>query len=128
MDAAGAAQRWVEVWTRAWPVRDVDAIASLYAEDAPYFAHPFRPQTTAREYLERVFATQASVEFRFGQPVVGDGRAAVEYWGVITDDDGSVESLAGASFLRFDEDGRVVEHRDYWTGVEGRRDAPGFGS
>ncbi|MDX6510529.1 MAG: hypothetical protein QOE36_33 [Gaiellaceae bacterium] len=129
MDAPAAARAWVDAWTRGWPARDVDAIAVRYADGAPYFSHPFREPTTARAYLEFVFGPQADVEFRFGEPVVDGNRAAVEYWCVITDVDGSVESIAGSSFLRFDEDGLVVEHRDYWTGAEGRDAAPpGFGN
>jgi hypothetical protein len=46
----------------------------------------------------------------------------VDWWGVITSTDGSVETIAGTSLLRFDEDGLVVEQRDAWAGESGRRD------
>jgi hypothetical protein len=39
---------------------------------------------------------------------------------VITSTDGSVETVAGTSLLRFDEGGRVVEQRDAWAGQAGR--------
>ena len=32
-------------------------------------------------------------------------------------------TLAGSTFLRFDADGLVVDHRDYWNEVE-RREPP----
>ena len=50
--------------------------------------------------------------------------AAVDWWGVVTSKDGSVESLAGASLLRFDAAGLVVEQRDVWALEPGRRDLP----
>jgi hypothetical protein len=51
-------------------------------------------------------------------------RAAVDWWGAIVSRDGSVETIAGASLLRFDEDGRVLEQRDVWGGHPGRRELP----
>jgi hypothetical protein len=40
----------------------------------------------------------------------------------MTATDGSVESIAGTSLLRFDENGRVVEQRDVWSTEPGRRE------
>jgi hypothetical protein len=60
--------------------------------------------------VEAVFAEQAEAECRFGEPVVAGERAAVDWWGVITAHDGSVETVAGTSLLRFDEDGLVVDY------------------
>jgi ketosteroid isomerase-like protein len=36
MDAETAARRWAETWSRAWPQRDGEAIAALYADSAVY--------------------------------------------------------------------------------------------
>ena len=49
-------------------------------------------------------------------------RAAVEWWGTWVEQ-GQRVTLAGATLLRFDTDGQVVDHRDYWNEVE-RREAP----
>jgi hypothetical protein len=110
------------VWTRAWPAADVDAIASLYADAALFYSHPFRAPQAPREYVRWAFEEQARAECRFGEPVVADGRAAVDWWAVMTATDGSVESIAGTSLLRFDENGRVVEQRDVWSAAPGRRE------
>jgi hypothetical protein len=74
--------------------------------------------------VEAVFAEQAEAECRFGEPVVAGERAAVDWWGVITAHDGSVETVAGTSLLRFDEDGLVVEQRDAWAGEPAPRELP----
>jgi ketosteroid isomerase-like protein len=126
MDVPSAAGRWKETWERAWPARDVDAIASLYSEDAVYralaFREPDRGLAGVRRYLEENFAVEEEIECWFGDPVVAGDRAAVEWWGSWVED-GRPLTLAGTTVLRFDESGRVNDHRDYWNEVE-RRDPP----
>ena len=119
MDTEQAARRWAETWAAAWPRRDVDAITALYAGDAAYRALAFRAPDTPRGYLQRVFAEESDVTCRFGEPVVSGRRAAVEWWGSWTED-GQDVTLAGVTLLRFDDDGKVVDHRDYWNQGEGR--------
>ena len=89
-----------------------------------FYSHPFRDRQAPREYVEWAFGEQAEAECRFGEPVVAGDRAAIDWWAVITSKDGSTESLAGTSLLRFDADGRVVEQRDVWALEPGRRDLP----
>ena len=124
MDTAGAAKRWADVWTRAWPTADVDAIASLYARDAVFYSHPFRERQGPEEYVEWAFAEQSEAECRFGQPLVAGNRAAVDWWGVSTSSDGSIQTIAGTSLLWFDAEGLVVEQRDAWGEADGRRELP----
>jgi hypothetical protein len=100
----------------------VEAILALYAPDALFYSHPFRARQSPREYVESVFGEQAAAECRFGDPIVAADRAAVDWWGVITAHDGSVETVAGTSLLRFDAEGLVVEQRDAWAGEAGSRE------
>ena len=99
---------WADTWARAWPAADVDAIASLYAEDAEFCSHPFRARQAPREYVTWAFRDQVDAECRFGTAIVAGDRAAVEWWAAITSADQTIEILAGTSLLRFDSDGRVV--------------------
>jgi ketosteroid isomerase-like protein len=116
------------VWERAWPVADVEAIAALYAEDAVFHSHPFRAHQAPRDYVSWAFADQATAECRFGQPVVEGERAAVDWWAVVTSKDGSIETLAGTSLLRFGPDGLVVAQRDAWASAPGRVVLPSWAS
>jgi ketosteroid isomerase-like protein len=126
VDAEAAARHWKETWERAWPTRDTDAIAALYADDATYRALAFRDPDRAlagvRRYLDENFGVEQELECWFAEPVVAGDRAAVEWWGTWVED-GRRLTLAGATFLRFDDDGKVVDHRDYWNEAE-RREPP----
>jgi hypothetical protein len=126
MDVAAASRAWVQAWQRAWPAADPEPLDAVYADDALFYSHPFRPSQSWRAYAEWAFGDQAEAECRFGEPVVCDDRAAVDWWGVITAKDGSVETVAGTSLLRFGADGRVVEQRDAWAGETGRHELPNW--
>ena len=112
------------MWSRAWVVADVEAVAALYAADALFYSHPFRAPQPPHDYVSWAFGDQAHAVCRFGAPLVDGDRAAVAWWAVLTATDGSVESIAGTSLLRFDQDGLVVEQRDVWASEPGRRDLP----
>ena len=126
MDAEAAARRWRDTWERAWPAKDVDAIVALYSDEVPYRALVFREPDLGlagvRRYLEEKFGVEEDEESRFGDPVVDGDRAAVEWWASWREE-GKDLTLAGATFLRFDDDALVVDHRDYWNEVP-RREPP----
>jgi ketosteroid isomerase-like protein len=132
-DVAAAARRWADVWARAWREHDVDAIATLYADEAVHRSAPFRDAGRGpegvREYVEWAFADEERAETWFGEPVVTGDRAAVEWWAVSeAKEPGPIVTLAGASLIRFGADGLVREQYDYWNEQEGRREPPeGFG-
>ena len=124
MTAREAARRWAAVWSQAWPTADVDAIAALYAPEAVFYSQPFRERQSPAGYVRWAFSNQAAAECRFGEPVVDGERAAVDWWAVVTATDGSQQSLAGTSLLRFDGGGLVVEQRDAWAEADGRHELP----
>jgi ketosteroid isomerase-like protein len=125
VDAAEAARAWIAGYSSAWKARDADAVASLYADDATYRSQPFREPLHGHagvvEYTRWAFSSEQDVDFWFGEPLAAGDGAAVEYWAVILEPDGGISTLAGAVVLRFAEDGRVAEHRDYWAVEQGRR-------
>jgi hypothetical protein len=124
VDVEAAARRWAQTWTRAWPAQDVDAITALYAEGAVYralaFRDPDRGAGGVRRYLERTFAEERDVKCWFGEPVASGDRAAVEWWATWVEVDRWL-TLAGTTVLRFDPNGLVVDHRDYWNDVDRRK-------
>ena len=89
-----------------------------------FYSHPFRDREAPKEYVNWAFGEQAIAECRFGEPIVEGDRAAVDWWAAITSTDGSVETIAGTSLLRFGADGRVVEQRDAWASAPGHHELP----
>jgi hypothetical protein len=126
MDVEAAARRWADVWSLAWPAKEVEAIAALYSPEALYralaFREPDRGLDGVRRYLRENFAVEDGIECRFGAPIVQGDRAAVEWWASWLENEQEL-TLAGATVLRFDADGRIVDHRDYWNDVD-RREPP----
>src|ERR1700745_2959137 len=126
MNAETAARRWAETWSRAWPQRDAEAIAALYADTAVYrstaFGEPYPGLAGVRRYLSENLPAEENIECWFGDPVVSGDRAAVEWWASWTEQ-GRELTYAGVTVLRFDDQGQVVEHGDYYNHVE-RRELP----
>ena len=117
MDTRDAAKRWAETWERGWRTQEPEAIVALYAEDAHFQSHPFRQAQAPRDYIEPTLADETSAECEFREPIVDGDRATVEWSAKTKLKDGSSETLAGVSLLRFDTDGLVVEQRDFWAAL-----------
>jgi SnoaL-like domain len=125
MDTEQAMDNWVKAWESAWPRRDVQPIAALYADSATYRALAFREPDLGLDgvigYLAENFAAESDITCRFGEPLVAGRRAAVEWWASWLEG-GALTTLAGLTLLTFDEHGKVVDHRDYWNQCPGRID------
>ena len=122
----GFARRWAEGYRAAWEAGDPDAAAALYAPDCVFRSAPFREPEPPVEYTRRVYPEARAEDVRFGEPIEDGDRAAVEWWATLVLTSGEEHAIAGCSVLRFDDDGLVVESRDYWHMEPGRR-APSSG-
>ena len=120
----GFARRWAEGYRVAWEEGDPDAAAALYAPDCVFRSAPFRQPEPPVEYTRRVYPEARADDVRFGEPIEDGDRAAVEWWATLVLTGGEQHTIAGCSVLRFDDDGLVVESRDYWHMEPGRREPP----
>jgi len=106
VDAASAAARWADTWSRAWPERDAEAIAALYSDAVVYRSPAFREPDLGldgvRRYLGKEFAAERDIQCCFGSPIGSGDRAAVEWWASWTEQ-GQQFTFAGVTVLRFDE-------------------------
>jgi hypothetical protein len=119
-----AARRWADEYRAAWLTGDGEAAAALYAEDCVFRSHPFRELENARAYMRRVVPEAEAPEVWFGEPVEQDETAAIEYWALLVEPDGTESTLAGLHRVRFGPDGLVAEARDYWHFEPGHRRPP----
>lgn len=107
-------KRWADGYKRAWEADDPNAAAALYRADCVFRSAPFREPEPPIEYTRREYPEARAEEVRFGEPVEEGDRAAVEWWATLVSLDGTEQTLAGCSVLRFDDEGLVAEARDYW--------------
>jgi SnoaL-like domain len=126
VDVEAAARTWADAWRRAWPAKDPDPLAAVYAERAVFRSQPFREPHVGRtgvlDYARWAFADQEGFGgCWFGEPVVSGDRATVEYWAIVVEK-GQEVTIAGVALLRFDSDGRVCAQRDYWSLEPGGRE------
>ena len=115
MDTREAAERWRRTWARGWHGHEAGPILDLYAEGAFFQSHPFREPQQPRDYIVPTLEAESWADCQFLEPIVDGDRAVVEWRAETRLKDGSGEKLAGLSLLRFDENGLVVEQRDFWA-------------
>jgi hypothetical protein len=120
VDAEAAARGWIDAWTSSWHAKDADLLAPVYTDETIFRSHPFRDPQAPLEYARWAYEEEeGQPEVWMGDPLVAGDRAAIEWWAVVVEN-GEEVSLAGTSWLRFGEDGRVIDQHDYWGTTPGR--------
>jgi steroid delta-isomerase len=101
----------------------VASIADLYAPQA-YFRDPFNEVQgvdAIRAIFERMFGHLDDCRFHVTDTVVG-ARGALLVWDfefrIRRHRPDVRQTIHGSSHLRFDAEGRVIYHRDYWDAAE----------
>jgi hypothetical protein len=74
--------------------------------------------------MRRVVPEAEAPEVWFGEPVEHADVAAVEYWALLVEPDGTESTIAGIHRMRFGDDGLVAEARDCWVVEPGHRRPP----
>lgn len=127
METIEAARRWATTWARVWPLKDADAIVELQASEGDHWASMFRQlkgRAGLRAYLDECFSEETQpAETWFGEPIVAEHTASVEYWTVIYVDDQPM-TISGCTVLSFDDSGLVQTARDYSDVKAGRHMRP----
>ncbi|WP_227817840.1 nuclear transport factor 2 family protein [Nitrogeniibacter aestuarii] len=97
----------------------LSSITALYAADAR-FKDPFN-DVVGVAHIERIFEHMfvqvESPHFEVTR-CFDDGDAGVLLWTMHWGEAGSGGCIEGASRVSFDDNGKVVDHRDYWDPAE----------
>ncbi|WP_336206893.1 nuclear transport factor 2 family protein [Nonomuraea sp. LPB2021202275-12-8] len=124
MDTRTAAQRFADTWQHGWTHHDVDAITTLYSDDAVHTSMPFRPPHQGKQaiadYIHWSFSGESTPHVTFTTPLVDGDQAAIEFRVHTTENDQPV-TIAGCVFARFNRDGLAVQTRDYWHTNQGHQ-------
>jgi ketosteroid isomerase-like protein len=123
---------WVEAYRTAWEAGDADGVLELFTEDASYRSNPMRDPHQGhegiRKYWQTATGTQEQTKVQMGAPISQGDHTAVEWWTTMIDD-GEPVTLPGCLVLRFADDGRCVELREYWNiEMATHQPPPGWGS
>jgi predicted SnoaL-like aldol condensation-catalyzing enzyme len=97
----------------------VDALAALYAADAT-FRDPFndvRGRAAVARIFSHMFEQVGAPRFEV-HSAMSEGDAAWLDWTMHFTMRGQALQIVGATRLRFDDAGCVVEHRDYWDAAQ----------
>jgi uncharacterized protein (TIGR02246 family) len=117
MDAAGVTA-WMQSYREAWNTNDPDDVRALFTEDAVYAIDPFRVPWHGRDEIARRWTAgiSQSVDLTY-QVLATDGDLAVVHWHVITQNVGDPVRVEydGILVLRFANDGRCREHREWFA-------------
>lgn len=97
----------------------VDGLAMLYADDA-HFRDPFndvRGRVAVARIFSHMFEQVEAPRFEV-HSAMGEGDAAWLEWTMHFVMRGRAQTIVGATRLRFDAQGLIVEHRDYWDAAQ----------
>ena len=104
-------------------LESVEDLAGYYAEDA-YFKDPFnevRGRAAILRIFTHMFSQVSEPRFAIVERVVDEHGAMLVWefyyraklWGR-----GATQVMRGASHLKFNSEGKVIWHRDYWDAAE----------
>ena len=111
---------WLDKYVRAWQSYDPQQIGERFTEDASYYPGPFEPPIRGRDAVVSAWLENpdppGSFEARY-EPVAVEGDVAAAsgrtiYFG---EDRSAIKAeYSNAFLLRFDENGRCAEYREWY--------------
>lgn len=113
--------RVIDVFERLAPER-LDRLAALYAPEAT-FRDPFqavRGVAAIRAVFEHMFRTVGAPRFVVRE-ALAEGDGCFLTWDFLFEAPRlgpGTQTIHGGSHLRFDAEGRIAMHRDYWDAAE----------
>ena len=109
---------WLDAYFGAWVSNHPDDVAVLFAEDAVYAVDPFADPWHGRDEIVRRWTSgvQTEVEYEF-EPLAVVGNTGLAHWRLRARNRGAAarKEWDGILLLRFDDDGRCVEHREWYA-------------
>lgn len=111
---------WLDAYVAAWKSYDPRAIGDLFSEDAAYHYSPFREPVRGRAAIVASWLEDQDAPGTYDghyEPVAVDGDSAVATgWSRYFEADGVTfkTEWANAFILRFGEDGRCREYREWY--------------
>jgi hypothetical protein len=118
---------WGEEYAAAWNTHDVEALVAMFAPACRYTDVPYRMTWEGHDGLRKLF--EVNMAFHPDYRLVrrggfhDDQHYALE-WTISGTVSGQEVSYPGVSVGAFDDQGLIVENRDYWN----PKDIPSLGA
>ncbi len=98
---------------------NLELLSSIYSEDICFVdpAHELRGLTRLKEYFANLYSNISSIKFQFHNHLRLGDEGYVQWQMIFSHPrlkGGESINVAGASYLRFNDSGRVYFHRDYF--------------
>ena len=106
-------------WYRTLTPESVKLAVNFYHPEA-HFKDPFNEVTGVAEIMhifDHMFVTTQNPRFSI-HDIIQENQQAFVSWTFEFELKGAKYSILGASHLKFDARGLVIEHRDYWDAAE----------
>ncbi len=111
---------WLDAYVRVWKTYDPRAIGDLFAEDAVYSYTPYDAPIQGREAIVAAWLRDrdapGTYDARYEPIAIEDNLAVVNGRSRYTDEDGATPrtEFDNIFVLRFDDDGRCTEYREWY--------------
>ncbi len=109
----------ITIWYETLSIDTLPDIQNFYAPKAK-FKDPFNEVTgidSIQKIFVHMFETTENPKFVFFDRIEQDNQAFLT-WHFVFGLKGKQYTVKGGSHLRFNEAGRIVDHRDYWDAAE----------
>jgi uncharacterized protein (TIGR02246 family) len=115
--------RWMDAYRDAWVSNVPAQVAALFTEDAAFASEAFQPPWQGRDEIVRRWTAGIKQDVEMTYDVLAtEGDLALVHWHVFTRNAGDPirTEYDGVIALRFAEDGRCRDHREWFF----RRELP----
>jgi len=110
---------WLDAYGRAWEIRDPEAAAALFTEEAIYqetpFVEPMRGRSAIAAYWSRATGSHTNVRFGYEVLTLAEDHGIAHWWCSFLRPPGTAfVKLDGIFVLEFDGVGRCKSLREWW--------------
>jgi ketosteroid isomerase-like protein len=105
---------WLGAYFAAWRSNDPNDVAALFTEDAIYFVGPFAEPWNGRDAIVERWTAGGAGEIDAAWDVLSVAERPASLTGTWKDA-GAAREVDGILVLRFADDGRCREHREWYV-------------
>jgi uncharacterized protein (TIGR02246 family) len=116
-------QSWLDSYGRAWENRDHQAFASLFSDNASYYANPFSEPLNGRsailDYWSNVICSQEQIQFNYEVVAVTQESGIAHWWASFVHISSKTKvRLDGIFIVSLNDENRCRVLKQWWHWLE----------